>query len=50
VTAVTNLGEKAVKEYILIIKKPQETIKIEPSISAQNSAVDTPITFVALTQ
>jgi len=47
---VTNLGEKATKEYILIIKKPQEVIRISPSISAVNAQEDMPITFDAITQ
>jgi len=50
VTAVTNTGEKATKEYILIIKKPQELVKIEPSISSENAQVNVPITFEAIIQ
>lgn len=50
ITAITSKGEKATKEYVLIIKKPQELIKIEPSISSENAQVNVPITFEAIVQ
>lgn len=50
ITAVTNTGERATKEYVLIIKKPQEVVQIRPSISAENAQPDVPITFEALSQ
>jgi hypothetical protein len=50
ITAVTNTGEKATKEYVLIIKKPQEIIQIRPSIAAENAQPDIPITFETFLQ
>ena len=34
VTAVTEKGDKASKTYTLILKKPQETVEIKPSIAS----------------
>lgn len=50
ITAVTKDGRKATKESLLIIKKPQETIKILPSVSSQNAQSGYPITFNVSTQ
>ncbi len=50
VTAVTKDGRKAVKESMLIIKKPQETIAIIPSVSSENAQAGFPITFEVISQ
>lgn len=47
VTAVKDTGEKDTKELTLIIKKPSETVRIEPSISSENALAGLPITFDA---
>jgi len=39
VTAVTNDGRRADKESMLIIKKPQESIVITPSVASENAQV-----------
>ena len=49
VTAVTSEGKRASKKYPLIIKKPQETAHIVPSISSGVAEATKPITFTALT-
>lgn len=48
VTAVANSGERASKSYILLLKKPQETARIKPSIASGLGSVDLPITFEAM--
>jgi PKD repeat protein len=50
VTAVTNDGKKMDKESLLIIKKPQETITISPSVSMENAQTWFPITFQVIVQ
>ncbi len=47
VTAVTNKGEKASKTYTLVLKKPQETVRIEPSIASGMAEANLPVTFDA---
>ncbi len=50
VTAVTNKGEKASRTYTLILKKPQETVDIQPSIASGLGEAELPITFSAKIQ
>ena len=50
VTAVTKDGKRATQEYILIVKKPQESIKIEPSVLSENAQAGFLLTFNANTQ
>jgi PKD repeat protein len=47
VTAVTNKGEKSSKTYTLLLKKPQETVRIEPSIASGMAEANLPVTFDA---
>lgn len=47
VTAVTTKGERASKSYVLVLKKPQETVHIEPSIASGMAEANLPITFDA---
>jgi PKD repeat protein len=47
VTAVTNKGERASKTYVLIVKKPQETVEIQPSIASGLAHAQLPVTFEA---
>lgn len=48
ITAVTNTGLRAAKTYTLILKKPQETVRIQPSIASGIAESGLPITFEAL--
>ena len=48
VTAVTNTGERSTKKYTLILKKPQETVRIDPSIASGIAEANAPITFDAI--
>lgn len=50
VTAITNKGEKASRTYTLIVKKPQETVHIQPSIASGLGEEGLPITFSAKIQ
>ncbi len=45
VTAVTNTGSRASKTYTLVLKKPQETVHIQPSIASGLAESGLPITF-----
>lgn len=47
VTAVTDKGVRASKTYTLVLKKPQETVRIEPSIASGIAEANLPITFDA---
>jgi hypothetical protein len=47
---VTKDGKRATQEYMLIVKKPQESIKIEPSVSSENAQSWFPLTFSVTTQ
>lgn len=47
VTAVTNNGARASKTYVLILKKPQETVQIKPSIASNMAEAGLPVTFDA---
>ena len=48
VTAITNKGERSTKKYTLVLKKPQETVRIEPSIASGIAEANAPITFDAI--
>lgn len=47
VTAIGSKGEKSTKAYKLVLKKPQETVHIEPSIASGMAQSGLPITFDA---
>ncbi|MBP6921070.1 PKD domain-containing protein [Candidatus Gracilibacteria bacterium] len=47
VTAVTDKGVRASKKYTLILKKPQEIVRIAPSIASGLAQSGLPITFEA---
>ncbi len=44
---MTNTGEQSSKKYLLILKKPQETVKIQPSIASGLAQYGLPVTFEA---
>ncbi len=48
VTAVANNGTKASRTYTLVLKKPQENVRIQPSIASNSAEAWLPITFTAL--
>jgi len=48
VTAVTNKGLRSTKKYTLVLKKPQETVQIAPSIASGIAEANAPITFDAV--
>lgn len=48
VTAVTNTGLRASKTYPLILKKPQENVRIQPSIASGLAEANLPVTFEAI--
>ena len=50
VTAVSDTGARASKSYTLILKKPQETVHIAPSIASWLAESGLPITFTAQVQ
>ncbi len=37
VTVVTKDGRKETKESVIIIKKPQESLSIQPSVASENA-------------
>ncbi len=47
VTAVTDKGLRASRSYILLLKKPQETVSIVPSIASGMAESGLPVTFEA---
>lgn len=50
ITAVTKDGRKESIERVLIIKKPQESVSIVPSVASENAQAGFPITFEILSQ